>query len=151
MSTSQTSGCPQCGSKTKSPRFLPQHRRFFALVKVAMDNWPEHHWFQPVDEQHLRRWLTCKAGYHAVTTIDLDGDHQETGRAAVRIAESAIRASGGVAFVRPHGTALAIFTPLSISFARMKHQAFCDLCDRVANVIAREIGASADDLIREAA
>ena len=58
--------CPACSyrfSETlKVDRSTPEHRRYFAMIKAAFDNWPSGHQFQPLDAAALRTFLQCRAG-----------------------------------------------------------------------------------------
>ena len=47
----------------KKRRSLKHHKRLFGLIRAAFDLWPEGHEFQPETEDHLRAWLTIKAGH----------------------------------------------------------------------------------------
>jgi hypothetical protein len=69
--------CTECGSvidlrslRILTPRSPKQHRAFFRMIDIAVQNWPESYAdFRPegVTEQdrrdHARAWLLCKAGY----------------------------------------------------------------------------------------
>ncbi len=58
--------CPACSfrfsEKAKVDRSTPEHRRYFAMIKAAFDNWPIGHQFQPLDSAALRTFLQCRAG-----------------------------------------------------------------------------------------
>lgn len=58
--------CPACSFRfnenAKSDRSSPEHRRYFAMIKAAFDNWPVGHQFQPLDSTALRTFLQCRAG-----------------------------------------------------------------------------------------
>jgi len=55
---------------TRKKRSIRQHHMFFAAIKIAFDNWPEYHPFQPVDADQLRYWLEVKAGYGARIEVE---------------------------------------------------------------------------------
>lgn len=63
--------CPACSfrfnEKAKKDRSTPEHRRYFAMIKAAFDNWPVSYDFQPLDAAALRTFLQMRAG--AVDTI----------------------------------------------------------------------------------
>ena len=75
--------CPSCGVDLAEPqkkwkrRSVPQHRRYFALVRAAYYHWPEKHELKPQSEEHLRKWLQAKAGHRVVETVDTEGMTQE--------------------------------------------------------------------------
>lgn len=134
--------CPHCGGDTAEPRkgkprSVPQHRRYFALIRGAYHHWPESHDFRPHSEGHLRRWLQCKAGYYTVRTINV-ADLDPT--SAVAAAAAAMAEAGEHAFVRGKGTRLYVFASRSINFDTLPHLAACALFDAVAEVIAAETG-----------
>ena len=133
--------CPVCGYADKSsgkPRSIEQHRRYFAMIKTAFDNWPERHERQFASAEELRSWLQMKAGAREVgATIPLTGMSKER---AMLLAEAAIRGAGSWAMPIIHGDTLVIFKPKSVSFAKMPHADFCKLSDTVQDVIKAEAG-----------
>lgn len=152
------SACPHCGceiEKAGKPRSPEQHRRFFALIRAAYQQWPESAEFQPDNEEHLRKWLTAAAGYRDGTDIAVPfAENEPSVTKLVSIAvEASVRAAGGYAFVRPdaNGGRLRVYKPKSIRFGTMGPAEFGKLCDDVSEVIEREIGVSADDLLKEKA
>lgn len=143
------SNCPQCGceieQKAKSKaRSVPQHRRYFALVRAAWMHWPEGHHFCPQSEEHLRRWLQAKAGHRDVITID--AGFMSAAQAVAAVA-GAMRQAGPYAFISNSETKLYVVTSKSISFDALPHLAACALFDAVAEVIESETGIKADDMI----
>lgn len=144
------SHCPHCGDlidapKKGKPRSVPQHRRFFALCRAAYFHWPEAHAFRPESEEHLRRYLQAKAGYHTVTTIDIASSTPEQ---AVLAVSAAMKNAGPYAFVKPSETKLHVFAPKSIKFYELPHLAACALFDAVAEIIEAETGIRCDDMIK---
>ena len=143
--------CPTCGrpSDRTKPRSLDQHRRYFALIKAAFDQWPEEHEHQFASPEELRKWLQMKAGHREVgASIPLTGIQKER---AKLLAEAAIRASGSYAVPVIHGNTLVVFRPKSIAFESLDHKAACTLFDEVAAFIEDAIGVPADQLLREKA
>ena len=141
--------CPHCGCdlappKPGKPRSVPQHRRFHALIRAALNHWPESHAFQPQTEEHLRRYLQCKAGYHTVDTIDT------ADMASEHIGPALVAALHGKThpFVKAAGTKIYIFVSKSISFDELPHLAACALFDAVAEVIEAETGQRVDEMLR---
>jgi hypothetical protein len=139
--------CDHC--PTKGGRSLPQHRRYFALIKAAHMHWPETHEFQPDNEDHLRKWLQCKAGHYSTTRIEVPSADPAIMTLARLAAESAVKAAGGTAWIKPVEHTLIVFTPKSIAFDKLGHKEACRLFDEVAGVLEAEIGIKADDLMRE--
>lgn len=144
--------CPNCGTVLEGQpkgkaRSLEQHRRFFGLVRAVFAHWPEWHETQFGDETECRKWLQMKAGYREIAArIPLVGVNRER---VMLIVEAAIRAAGSYAVPVVHGDTLVIFKPKSIAFAKLGHQAFCQLNDEVAAVIKVETDLDPDQLLKE--
>lgn len=141
--------CPHCGvsleaPKRGKPRSVPQHRRYFALVRAAWMHWPEKHNFRPQSEEHLRRWLQAKSGHREVVTIDT---LEMTPAQAVSAVAGAMRNAGPYAFVSNVETKLYVVTSKSVSFDDLPHISACALFDAVAEVIEVETGIKADEMI----
>lgn len=142
--------CPHCGcdltpERKGKPRSVPQHRRYFALIRAAWMHWPDQHHFRPASEQHLRCWLQAKAGHRDVATIDTAA---MTPAQAVAAVAAAIKQAGPHAFVSAVETKLYVITSKSIAFDTLPHLTACTLFDDVADVIEAETGIRADDMIR---
>lgn len=144
------SRCPHCGA---APRSSDDHRRLFALVKAAFEQWPESHEFQPDNPEHLRAWLLCKAGYRDVTTIPVEyaDDQPAMLKLVMLTAEAAIKAAKGYAFIRPHNGALAVFSAKSLAWDTLDQKKFGPIRDAVTEIIEGIIGVSADQLLKERA
>jgi hypothetical protein len=139
--------CPHCQGDL-SPAALkarsnPQHARFFAMVRFAFENWPEHLEFQPANEGELRAYLTMKAGWRDIAArVPISGMKQS---AAEMLVTTAIRACKSFALPIIHKGEIIIFEPRSISFARMPHKEFCDLSDQVGIEIEKQTGLRFED------
>jgi len=133
--------CPHCGSK---PRSSEDHRRFFALISAAFDQWPEGADFTPDNAEHLRAWLLCKANYRKTTMIETD----EPAATVVAI-EAAFRAADTYAFVRPYGEGVAVYSPKSVSWDKLDQKKFGPIRDGVTAVIEDVIGVNADELLKQ--
>lgn len=135
--------CDHCPAR--DARSLPQHRRLFGLVRAAFMHWPDSADFRPQNEEHLRKYLTAKAGHYTVQTIEFG--HMPHGTIK-SIAEAAIAAAGAYAFVKAVSGKLIIYTPDSIAFDKLSHKAACRLFDEIGAVIETEIGIKADELLK---
>lgn len=144
--------CPHCGGVLTKGRSLPDHRRFFGLIAAAFEQWPEDHSFTPESAEHLRAWLTCKAGWRESTPIHMPDMATDRMKDLFRLSiEAAIAAAGGTAFVVPYRDVVAVIRPKSIAWDKIDQKEFGKLRDAVSDVIEAEIGVKADDLLREKA
>lgn len=144
--------CPHCGGSLESGRSSPDHRRFFGLIAAAFRQWPHNHDFQPDSSEHLRAWLTAKAGYRESTLIELpDGATDGMQKLFALSIENAIKATGGFGFVVPYRAGVAVIKPKSIAWHKIGQREFGQLRDAVTDIIEDVIGAKADDLLRERA
>lgn len=107
---------------------------------------PQSHEFQPENEEHLRKWLLCKAGHHTVKTLTLA---DLTSTEAVVLLQSAFHAAGAYSFVKATAGRVHIFTPESIAFDKLDHKAACKLFDEIGAVVEVEMGIRADDLLKQ--
>jgi len=141
-------GYDDCGGLLKhKPRSPEQHRRFFAMMQAAHINWREGHEFTPRNRDHLRRWLTAKAGYADQSHVTAPIPIGELVILAEMVAKAAKQDKDDV-FIRitgPHR--VTIYRPHSIAFSQMGHNSFCALNDAVSIVLARELGISGDELL----
>lgn len=142
--------CPHCGCdietapKRGKPRSVPQHRRYFAMIREAYHHWPDGHQFRPLSEEHLRKWLQAKAGHRVVDTIETDG---MTPAQSVAVIAAAMKRAGPFAFVSATETKLHVVTSESIDFDTLPHLAACALFDDVAEVIEAETGLKVDQIM----
>ena len=142
------STCPHCGKGGKR-RSVDQHRRYFAMCKLAFENWPEAHEFQPDSAEHLRKWLQVKAGYRTVSEIDVARTDPRSIMIMEATLRAAMKATADYAWTVQHGKRLYVIASRSIAFDKISHGEFCTLNDMVAEVIERECGISIDDLMKE--
>lgn len=145
------SSCPHCGSR---PRSSDDHRRLFALIAAAFEQWPETHEFEPEDAEHLRAWLLCKAGWKTTKTLELPEAGNPVFMALMmEFAEDLLERSPGgeFRFGRWVGHRLHVHTPKSIKFERADQKKFNPIRDAVTEIIEQVIGVSADQLLKEKA
>lgn len=144
--------CPHCGCVIVKGRSLPDHRRFFALIHAAYHHWPENHRFRPDNSEHLRAWLTAKAGHRNTTELFLpDGATPEMKRLYAIGTEAAIKATGGTGWVVPYNDSLVVISPKSIAWDEIDQKQFSVIRDAVSDVIEAETGIAVDALLREMA
>jgi hypothetical protein len=143
--------CPHCGGVLTKVRSLPDHRRFFGVIRAAYEHWPEAHKFPPDNAEHLRAWLLCRSGYRNSVVIPVEGSDPAVGRLVVLAAESAIKAAGAYAFVRPHASGLAVFRPRSLAWDTLSQKEFGPIRQAIEDVITAETGLDCEQLLREKA
>lgn len=141
--------CPKCGYALTKARSTSDHRRLFALIFAAFDNWPETHSFQPADSEHLRAWILCQIGYRETITIPVTSDDPRIARLAALTAEAAFRAVPSNSFARVMGDALVIEHPKSINFATLDQKQFGPLREAIELLIETETGIDIDGCLRE--
>lgn len=148
--------CPHCGveleSKTKGkPRSVPQHRRYFALIRAAFSHWPETHRFRPMSEEHMRKWLQAKAGHANIRTVDTAGMDAQSAIVAVA---AQLAAADPMHFTSVKGARFHVIESKSIDFDSLPHLSACALFDAVADTIRAETGLDPDKImppVRQAA
>lgn len=121
------------------------------MIKAAFSNWPEGHEFQPRDSDHLRRWLQCKAGHYSTQRIDVDSDDPSILKLVKIATQAAFDAAKADAWCKVFDKTIVVFSPLSIAFDKLGHNAACALLADVEAIIETELGVKSDDLLREAA
>jgi len=136
------SNCPHCGceiaQKPKGkPRSVPQHRRYFAMIRAAFSHWPHDHRFQPMTEERLRKWLQAKAGYSVIKTIDVENMTKQQMLAAIA---AEIAMADPIHFTSAADTLFYVIESKSIDFDTLPHLSACALFDDVADVIEAETG-----------
>lgn len=145
--------CPECGcvitEATKHARSIPQHRRFFALMKAAFMHWPATAEFRPKNAEHLRYFLECEAGHFTVVkTIRIESAVEPSKLAAVLTA--VLRSSeDDKMFVDVDGALVTVRRANSINHSDLSHLAACALFQEVDDVL-HVYGLSAEELLREA-
>lgn len=143
--------CKVCGHDVHEPRGVPrsldQLRRYFKVIRLAFQHWPETSSRQFSNEEELRALVQMKAGYRDVAArIPLVGLNKDR---ALMLVEASIRAAGSYAMPTIHRDELVIFKPRSIAFKKLAHADFCKLNDAVETVIEQEIGVPVETLLME--
>lgn len=132
-------------------RSLLQHRRYFGLIGKAYEQWPERHSFQPKSEDHLRKWLQCKAGHRTVVEVEVP-DVDEKALRVVKIAvAAAMAATKDYAWVVVQGGHISVVASRSINFDTLPHREFDALSRTVEDIIRAETGLEPEQLLTERA
>lgn len=134
--------CPHCGVETEArpkskPRSVPQHRRYFAMIRAAFSHWPHDHRFQPLTEERLRKWLQAKAGYAIIKSVETA---QMTTQQAIAAISAELATADPIHFTSASDTLFNIIQSKSIDFDTLPHREACALFDDVADVIECETG-----------
>jgi hypothetical protein len=152
--------CPVCDHeinlKAGKPHSLPQHRRFFGIIRaLALRFWPETHPRQfDGDEVALRKYLIIRAGsrWREVKARVSLGDLHCDREVAMLIAEATIRAGGSYCIPVVHNNELVVLKAKSVKIHgedRMPHSEFNALSQAVEEVIRAETGLDPDVVLAE--
>lgn len=145
--------CPHCGVVLEQPktkaRSSPQHRRFFALCAAAFASWPEgHNQFRPKNAEHLRHWLTMRAGKFTIKqTARIESTDPD--KLYALFCAFLRHSDDDNLFLDLDGNLLVEMKADSISYDNMDQAAFNELSNTVAEIVEAEIGVSAEKLLRE--
>lgn len=151
--------CPVCDHeinlKAGKPHSLPQHRRFFGVIRaLALRFWPEWHERQfDGDEVALRKYLTIRTGPRFRTVgarVNLADLHCER-EVAMLIAEAVIRAGGDYSIPLVHNGELITLKAKSVKIHgedRMPHSEFNALSQAVDEVIRGEVNLEPDVILK---
>jgi hypothetical protein len=133
--------CSHCGGKERS---TPQHRRFYAVVRAAFDQWPDESIDNP---EHLRKFLLVKVKHRKQNEIHITGDID---MASIKAMESAMRAAGEYAWTVEHNGKVYVLAAKSISYGKLPHREACGVFESVEAVICDVLGIqSCDQLLKE--
>ncbi len=137
--------------KVDKPRRRKHHNFFFATILNYYDNWPDTNSFQPENEEHLRAWATCKAGYRDILGERLHHDEGDVHRMADFIEKALQRSREKYSFVTIHNGSLVLLSPKSIAFDTLDQTAFAPIADRIFDVLEQESGIPIATMMAEAA
>lgn len=147
--------CPDCGCAlgvSGKARSLPQLRRFFAVLRAMYRHWPDAAAFRPESEEHLRKYVLCKAGHrdHTDIPVEFAEDQPAITKLASLAIEAAIVAAGAFAFVRPdsNGGRVRVYRAKSIAFDKLGPAEFNRLNDDVEAVYTAETGLNPDEVLK---
>ena len=142
--------CPHCGCEIEAPRkkgkprSVPQHRRYFAMIRAAFSHWPHEHRFKPFTEDRLRKWLQAKAGHAVIKTVDTAG---MTGEEIVAAIAAELAVADPIHFTSAGKGKFYIIESMSSDFDSLPHLAACALFDAVADTIEAETNLKVDAIM----
>jgi hypothetical protein len=132
---------------TERPRSLPQHKRFFGLVRALHHHWPEQLEFQPDNEDHLRAYLLVKAGYRSVKTF-----YPEIKGVSVDFAKMIPIVSAMMlhryCWAWADGEAVKVCAPESVAFDKLPHKKACQVLNDVEEFV-RTLGIEPDEILKQ--
>ena len=140
--------CPTCGrTEPAKPRSPDHHRRYFKVLALAFEHWPDTHAEKFDDLESFRAWVQMRAGHFESTKLSLEGANPHI---VERVASAALKSSGTYARARVYGSDLYVYRPKSISFGRLDQKAFSELSASVETVIKVEGNLDAEELLKNA-
>lgn len=143
-----TDDCPFCRRAMEPDvkvRSHAQHARYWKMIELAYEAWPDTHERQFADKEECRKYLQMKAGwFEEASRMPAIGARPQV---FMVMAEAMFRAAGNFAIATQQGGDIVVYKPKSISFRSMGHKAACEIFDKVSFVIRDEIGVSGDELL----
>jgi hypothetical protein len=123
------------------------HRFYFALIRAATYFWPDNTEPNPgTDEDLLRAWLQCKAGWH-LKPKDFPVDAID---AVIWLMEN-VRGEDKYSFVKTVHTAdgpmLRVYIPTTVNYDETGEEDFAPVVRVAVEIIEATIGASAKEIL----
>jgi hypothetical protein len=143
--------CPHCDCKIdfENPRSTPQLRRYFAMLRAFLQNWPSKHPEQFDSEYDFRKWIQMKAGPEYREVSSRYPINNMSHGLAVMLVKAGVEAVDGYAYPVVYNGEIVVFKPKSIAYEKMQHRDFCRLCDDVAAAFESETGLIAKQVFKE--
>ena len=132
---------------SEEPRSVPQHRRFFGLVRAIYHHWPEHLEFQPDNEDHLRAYLLVKAGHRSVKTFYPEVKGVSADFAKMLPIVSAMMLNR-YCWAWADGEAVKVAAPESTAFQKLPHKKACQVLNDVEDFV-RTLGIEPDEVLKQ--
>ena len=134
--------------RSRKPRSIDQHRRFFGLMSTLHSHWPENHSFQPDSSEHLRSWLLVRAKHCVINTFQLESTNEAKHFAKILPIITSLMLKKH-SWCRSKGNELHVCVPLSIAHGECSHALFTQICADVDEIIRAETGLEPETLLRE--
>ena len=128
----------------REDRSFRSHRHYFACIREAWINLPEHHAERFANAEHLRKWALIQAGYRDERTVVCASAAE-----AERVA-AFIRPIDDCAVVVPRGNVVIHYTAKSQSMRAMDKETFKASKDAVLDIISGLIQTDAATLRKNA-
>lgn len=118
--------CPECGAVLADPAEHSDaaRRRFFAIIRDAFDNMPDHWKALLPSSEHLRKWVLCRIGHCDTTATDCGS------RAAAERVAALARNLDGFAVVDIKGSTVITMVARSIRKRVCPKAAFMPLSEK---------------------
>jgi len=140
--------CPTCGQASRH-RSDADHRMFWAVMKLAYDNWPEHE-FEPLGISHLYGWLLIEAGYIHEPPIEIESRNKDFVRDIVMALFPAIKSKIHCIRFVPTAKGVRVLVPKSLDYKTAGKRQFEDVRSKVYEIIESVLGVPVETLKREA-
>jgi hypothetical protein len=123
---------------------------FWAVLKLAYENWPTDHEFEPLGRDHLYGWLLTEVGYHHTPVPEIESRNPDFVREIVMSIYPALKSK--VHCIRFIQTAkgVRVLIPKSLDYKTAGKRQFEDTRARVYEVIESVLGVPIETLKSEA-
>lgn len=133
--------------EAEKKRSQPHHRKFFATIDAAFNQWPDGDEFQPENADHLRQFLEVSAGHRKFQDFPITEENaSQVADMMVMFAEAI---DGKKVFPRFGNGVVRLYWADSVSWSKLGHKQFCDVVKPVFDIIENTIGVPVDQLTRE--
>jgi hypothetical protein len=128
--------CPECGAVLSDPadHSDPARRRYFAIMREAWENLPDHWRTLLPTSEHLRKHALCRVGW-CETTVATCGSN----KAAIEVAALA-RKLDTYAVVDIRGSVVTVSTARSQAKRSQPKKPFLECADKVYMVLSEMLG-----------
>lgn len=118
------------------------------MLEQAFLNWPEDADFQPDNREHLRAYLTVKAGHREILGERLQHNVGDPLRMVDFIGRvlTRVRDRGGYAFAVEHNEAIVVMLPRSIDWDTLDQQEFSPIATAIYAIIEQILKVSIEEL-----
>ena len=123
---------------------------FWAVIKLAYDNWPNNHEFEPLGRDHLYGWLLIEAGYIHEPPIEIESRNKDFVRDIIMAVFPAIKSKIHCIRFIPTAKGVRVLVPKSLDYKTAGKRQFEDVRSKVYQIIEDVLGVPVETLKREA-
>lgn len=138
---------PYLTATITQPRSPAHHRRTFALINAAYENWPDTHAFQPDSAEHLRAWLVIEAGHGKREYFRVKPTAGPNGISLLCAMVIKAGAKHKFPFYAADADKIVLRYADTLSWARVNQRAFAPLAAKIADIICVETGLTEQQLL----